>query len=138
MLYTLRFQCGYHFHLWQLNNWSLHHHSPMEHTHSRYMCIQVMVRDPCQECTKWLLPQLLQEGGVLCFSALLQLFQQYGGTYSLGEQSHPIPPPSLCGGERSSFPGLVPPSDMVNSKSMVGMLPGNSDVVIEYQVDEFT
>ena len=32
-------------------------------------------------------------------------------------QSHPIPPPSLHGGEGSSFQGLVSSSGMVNSES---------------------
>ena len=60
--------------------------------------------------------------------------------YSLGglAESHLIPPPSLHDGEGSSFPGLVPSDDMVNSKSAVGIKPGDSGVVIGYQVDEFT
>ena len=53
-------------------------------------------------------------------------------------QSHPIPVPSLHGGEGSSFPGLVPTNDTVNSESVVGIKPGDSGVVIGYQVDEFT
>ena len=38
----------------------------------------------------------------------------------------------------SSFPGLVPSYDMVNSESVVGIKPGDYGVVIGYQVDEFT
>ena len=53
-------------------------------------------------------------------------------------ESHPIPPPSLHGGEGSSFPGLVPSDDTVNSESVVGIKPGDSGVVIGYQVDECT
>ena len=53
-------------------------------------------------------------------------------------QSHPIPPPSLHGGEGSSFPGLVPSNDRVNFESAMGVKPGDSGVVIRYQVDEFT
>ena len=51
-------------------------------------------------------------------------------------QSHLIPPPSQHGGEASSFPGLVPSDDMVNS--VVGVKPGDSGMVIGYKVDEFT
>ena len=41
-------------------------------------------------------------------------------------------------GKGSSFPGLVPSDDMVNSESVMGIKPGDSGVVIGYQVDEFT
>ena len=34
--------------------------------------------------------------------------------------------------------GCVPFDDTVDSKSVVGMKPGDSDVVIGYQVDVFT
>ena len=52
-------------------------------------------------------------------------------------ESHLIPLPSLHGGERSSVPGLVPSDDTVDSESMVDIKPGDSGVVIGYQVDEF-
>ena len=63
-----------------------------------------------------------------------------GGVYGLGGsiESHPIPPPSLHDGEGSSFPGLVPSDDVVDSDSVMGIKPGDSSVVIGYQVDEFT
>ena len=66
--------------------------------------------------------------------------QPIGRVYSLGAsiESHPIPPPSLHDGEWSSFPGLVPSDDAVNSDSVVGIKPGDSGVLIGYQVDEFT
>ena len=66
--------------------------------------------------------------------------QPIGGIYSLGGsiESHPIPLPSLHDGEGSSFPGLVPSDDAVNSDSVIGVKPGDSGVVIGYQVDEFT
>ena len=66
--------------------------------------------------------------------------QPIGGVYGLGGsmESHPIPPPSLCDGEGSSFPGLVPSDDAVDSVSVMGIKPGDSSVVIGYQVDEFT
>ena len=53
-------------------------------------------------------------------------------------ESHPIPPPSLYGGEGSSVPGLVPSDDTVNSESVVCIKPVDSGVVIGYQVDWFT
>ena len=53
-------------------------------------------------------------------------------------ESHLIPLPSLHDGEGSSFPGLVPSDDAVNSDSVMGMKPGDSGVLIGYQVDEFT
>ena len=55
-----------------------------------------------------------------------------------GLESHPIPLPSLHVGKRSSFPGFVLPSDMVSSKSVVGIILGDSGVVIGHQIDEFT
>ena len=63
-----------------------------------------------------------------------------GGVYSLGGsiESHLIPLPSLHDGEGSSFPGLVPSDDVVNSDSVMGIKPGDSGVVIRYQFDEFT
>ena len=66
--------------------------------------------------------------------------QPFGGAYSLGGsiESNLIPLPSLCDGERSSFPGLVPSDDVVNSDSVIAIKPGDSGVLIGYQVDEFT
>ena len=46
--------------------------------------------------------------------------------------------PSLNDGKGSSFPGLVPSDDMVDSGSVMGIKPGDSGVVIGYQVDGFT
>ena len=53
--------------------------------------------------------------------------QLIGGVYSLGGsvESHPIPVPYLHDGEGSSFPGLVPSDDVVNSNSVMGIKPGN-------------
>ena len=53
-------------------------------------------------------------------------------------ESHQNPPPSLHGVDGSSFPGLVPSDNTVNSESAVSIKPGDSGVVIGYQVDEFT
>ena len=51
-------------------------------------------------------------------------------------QSHPIPLPSLHGGEGSSRFGS--PNETVNSESVVDMKHGDSSVMNGYQVDEFT
>ena len=66
--------------------------------------------------------------------------QPIGGVYSLGAsiECHLIPLPSLRDGEGSSFPGLVPSDDAVDPDSVMGIKPGDSSVVIGYQVDEFT
>ena len=53
-------------------------------------------------------------------------------------QSLLTPLPSLHGGEASSFPGLVPSSDTVNSESVVGIKPGDSGVLNGYHIDYFT
>ena len=100
-----------------------------------------MVFGPHQVCTEWLLPPLLWVGG-----SLMLLNQQFHslpiymvGHTALGAwQSHPTPLPSLHGGEGSSFPGLFPSDDMVNFETAMGIKPGDSGVVIGYQVDEFT
>ena len=46
-------------HIWELNHWGLHCGSLLELTHGRYMCNLVMVINPHQECTEWLLSPLL-------------------------------------------------------------------------------
>ena len=68
------------------------------------------------------------------------VLQPIGGVYGLGGsiESHLIPLPSLHDGEGSSFPGLVPSDDAVDSDSVMGIKPGDSSVVIGCQVDEFT
>ena len=72
-------------------------------------------------------------------SAVPQPSYLYGETYSLGgsTESHLIIPPSLRDGEGSSFPGLVPLDDTVDSESVMGVKLVDSSVVIGYQVDEF-
>ena len=71
---------------------------------------------------------------------LIQLLDMYGRAYRfMGlEESHLIHLPCLHCVEGSSFPGYASLDDMGNSKSVVGIKPGGSDVVIGYQVDEFT
>ena len=73
-------------------------------------------------------------------SAVPQPSHPFGGACSLGGsvESHLLPLPSLHGGEGSSFPGLVPSDDAGNSESVMSIKPGDSSVVIGYQVDEFT
>ena len=68
------------------------------------------------------------------------LFQLQCGAYSFWDlaDSHLIPPPALDGGEGSSFSGLVPSDDMVDSESAVDIKPGNFGVVAGYQIDAFT
>ena len=46
--------------------------------------------------------------------------------------------PALCGGEGFSFQGCVPPDDIVDSESVVGVKPGISCVVFGCQGDEFS
>ena len=53
-------------------------------------------------------------------------------------QNYAVPLHSLHSREQSSLPGIVPPSDSVDSKSVVGIKPGDSSVMIGYQVDEVT
>ena len=57
-------------------------------------------------------------------SPVPQPFHLYDGAYSLGGlvESHPIPQPSLHGGEGSSFLGLVPSDDMVDSELLYNTL----------------
>ena len=100
------------------------------------MCNLVMIISPYLVCIEWLLPLLPSTTQ----STVPQPSHLYGGAYSLGgsAESHPIPLPSLHDGEGSSFPGLVPSDDLVNSESVMGVKPGDSSVVIGYQVDEFT
>ena len=72
--------------------------------------------------------------------AVLEPSQLYSGAYNFGglAESHLIPPHFLCQEEGSSFQGLVPSDDTVNSESVVGIKTGESCVVIGCQVDEFT
>ena len=66
--------------------------------------------------------------------------QPFGGAYSLGGsvERHLIPLPSLHDGEGSSFPGLVPSDDAVDSDSVLAIKPADSSMVIGYQVNKFT
>ena len=102
------------------------------------MCNLVMVIGPHPICIEWLLPLLPWVGGAFCYS--FSCSKPFGGVYSLGGsvESHLFPLPSLCDGEGSSFQGLEQSDDAVDSESVMGIKPGDSGVVIGYQVDEFT
>ena len=114
---------------------------PFEYTLGRHKCLLVVVHDPCQECMEWLTHPLLQVEGAWCylFNSPQPIFP-YWRAYSFrgSTESHPIPPSSQYGWEGSSFLGSAPPSDIINSESVVSIKPGDSSVVIRYQVDEFT
>ena len=126
-------------HPWGIHHWVLHSYNPLEFTHGRHMCNLVMVMVPLQVCTvnvpsttlSWGKPSATQ-------SAVPQPSHLYGGAYSFGglADSHLIPLPSLHSGEGSSFLGLVPSGDTVDSESVMGIKPGDSGVVIRYQVDD--
>ena len=64
----------------------------------------------------------------------------HGGAYSFGGWQRVTQ--SLClpymVGRGSTFPGFVPSDDTVNSESVMAIKPGDSGVVIGYQVEEFT
>ena len=83
---------------------------------------------------------LSREGPSTTQSAVPQPSHLYGGAYSFGgsAENHPFPLSSLHDGVGSSFPGLVQSDDTVNSESVMGIKPGDSSMVIGYQVDEFT
>ena len=100
-----------------------------------------MVIGQHQVCTEWLLPPPPRIGvPSVTQSAVPQWSHLYAGVYSFEGlvESHPIPPPSLHGGEGSSFPGFAPSNDTVDSESVMAIKPDDSGVVIGYQVDEFT
>ena len=114
---------------------------PLEFTHGRHMCNLVMVISPHQVWHRVAAPSTTLSGGALCYSVCCsQPSHLYGGAYSFGglAESHLIPLPSLNGGEGSSFPGLVPSSNIIDSEFVIGIKPGDSGVVIGYQVDEYS
>ena len=92
--------------------------------------LPVMIHDPCQECTEWLLLPLLQVGGA-SFSCSPTIPTICWGIQLLchGRES-PDTLPFLYGREGSPFPGSVLPDDPVNSKCEVGVTPGDSGVLI--------
>ena len=74
---------------------------------------------------------------------LIQLSQSYsinmvGHTDFGAQQKVPDLSAFQHSGEGYHFPGCIPPSDMVDLQSFVGIKPGGFGVVIRYQVDKFT
>ena len=116
----------------------LHLGNPLECTHGRHICNLVMVIGP--PGMHRVAASTATLGRVEPSATHSAVPQPIGGVYSLGGsiESHLIPPPSLHAGEGSSFPGLVPSDDVVNPDSVMAVKPGDSGVVIGYQVDEFT
>ena len=82
----------------------------------------------------------LRRGESSAQSAVLQPFQLHGGAYNFGglAKSHLFLPPSLHIGEGLPFHGQIPANNTVNSEFVVGIKPGDSGVVIRYQVDKHT
>ena len=116
----------------------LHPCNPLEFTHGRHMCNLVMITPAMHRVAAPSSTTL--SGGLLLLNQLFPSHPIYMvGHTALGAwYSHPIPLPSLHGGVGSSFPGLVPSNDTVDSESAMAVKPGESGVVIVYWVDEFT
>ena len=67
----------------------------------------------------------------------LQPFSQYGGAYCTRDSAESPNPYTFPLWDGCSLPGWLPPNDMVNSESVVGIKYCVSSVVIGYKVDEF-
>ena len=82
----------------------------------------------------------LSRGSLMLLLLLLPSHPIYmvGHTTLRAWQRHPIHSPALHSREQSSFPGLVPSDDTVNSESAMGIKPDDSGVVIGYHFDDFT
>ena len=131
----------HHVHQLGLNTWGFHHCSLLEHTLGRHMCLLELVHGPCQEWTEWLLLPQLQVGGASCywFSCPIAMLSVWWSIQPWGlsiESPNSFTFPTCW--QRSSFTGCVPPYDTVDFKSVVPMKPGDSGVVIAYQVGKFT
>ena len=84
-------------------------------------------------------PSAFRGSFMLLIKLFPQLFNQHDEhSFKDLPKSHPGPPPFLHGWEESSLPGCVPPNDTVDSESVMVIKPGDSGVVIGYQVNEFT
>ena len=119
----------------------LHCNKPMEFTFARHMYLLVMVHDSHLECTEWLLlPLLPVEGRIMLLIQLSQAVPSICWDIQLWGLGRELPNPSTfpIWWEGSSLPGCVPPNDTVNSESVVGIKPGDSSMVIGFQIDEFT
>ena len=124
-----------HVHQWGLSCWGLPYHNLIRYTLGRNMCLLVMVHGSCQYCTEWLLLPLLQVWGssMLFVQLSPQPFHQYSVAYSF-ESLAESPDSSTfpIWWEGSSLPGCVPTDDTVHSKSVMGIKPCDSGVVIGY------
>ena len=76
------------------------------------------------------LPNALSRGASCYSFSCPSAIPSVCGAYSSGNmaESHLIYPPSLHAGQGYLFAGGVPPNDTLNSKSVVGVKPGDSDV----------
>ena len=141
MAFALSFPCGCHVHKWELNHWNLQHWNTLE-IPIAVICafwwwFMTHVRSALSGCFS----QCLGTGNTMLLIELLPShpISMVGHTAFWGlAESHLIPPPSLYSREGSSHLGSAPPSDMVNSKSVVGFKPGKSGVVLGYNVDWFS
>ena len=133
------FPCCCNIHQSGLNPCSLYHHSP----HSiplvdicvSWLWSMAHARSALSGCSF----HCFEWGNFMLLIQLSPAIQSIGGHTTLGAwQRFLIHLLSLHGGEGSSFPGCVLPDRIVNTKSVVGIKPGDSGGVIGYQVDEFT
>ena len=140
LLSAFRCHAGCHVHLWGLNCWGLFHFNPLEFICGRHMCNLVMVIGLHQVCTECLFPPLHWVGWSLMLLHLL--FPSHPiymvGHTALGLGSESPNPSTFPAWWEGSFPGVVPSNDTIDSESVMGIKPGDSGVVIGYQVDEFT
>ena len=91
---------------------------------------------PTPGYTELLITPLIQEGYLLLLPSYL--CNMVGYIPLAFWQNQLITLPGRHGGEGSSSPGLVQPDGIVNSKLLVDVKPGNSSVVIGYQVDNYS
>ena len=113
---------------------ALHYCNPIEYTLTRHMHLLLMAHGPCQEYTEWLLLSMLQVGKSIMLPTQLSSSHSINmvGDTALGAQQSHHPLGFLHGWEEYSLTGYVAPNDIVGSKSVVGIKPGVSSVVIGY------
>ena len=124
------------------NCWGLQCHMPIEYAHCRHMHLLMMVSGPHQECAKFLLLPLLWVGGSLML--LIQLFPSHSicmvGHTALGAAwqrvTWSLHLPYMVGGV--FFSRLCAYQWHIRLWICSDVKPGDSSVVIKFQVDEFT
>ena len=136
---AFRCHAGCHIHPGGFNHWGLHHCNPWSlpvagicvawwwlSAHTRY------AQSGCSPTTL--------NRGTLCYSVCCSLaIPSIWGIQLWGlAESHLNPTSSLHGWDESSFPGLVPSDDTVDSESAMRIKLVDSGMVNGYQVDEFT